>query len=347
MTGIQETPFGFRAFVYVKGYPTTSRRFPKTASIEVMQQWRELTRAKLIVQREEQEADQPQQGTFAADAARYLDAVAAMPSIKERTRDVNIWIRLFGDRPRASIRRDEIAAIRDGWLLRGPKRVQRRVDGRIQFVDIAAPLHPGTVNHRLRALSNLWTVLDGRRAPNPVRDVAEAETPDLEPRAIDYRTIEKVLAQIREGKSRARLTVMAYCGIRPAQLMRLTIEDVNLKKRTVTLPSSRKGKKFRRTPTKPLTADGVRAFQMMKREDAFGDYSQSALNHTWQRACAKLKVKGLRAYDLRHSFGTRLLLKTRDLATVAEFLDHGDLRTTQRYTLAVKHQLMHEAARKW
>jgi integrase len=346
MVGIQRTPFGFRAYVRVKGFKPHTKRYPPTATESAMQQWRALTRAKLIIEREDAEDAKPQDGTFAADAARYLQAVAAMPSIQERTRDIGTWVRLFGDRPRASIRRDEIAAIRDGWLLRGPKLVQKKVDGRIAFVEVAEPLHPGTVNHRIRALSNLWTVLDGRRAPNPVRDVAEAETPDLQPRAIDYKTIALVLRQIRDGKSKARLSVMAYCGIRPAQLMRLTPADVDLKKRTVTLPSSRKGKKFRRTPTKPLTSDGVAAFKLMKQEDAFGPYSQSALNHTWQRACAKVNVKA-RAYDLRHSFGTRLLLKTRDLATVAEFLDHGDLRTTQRYTLAVKHQLMHEAARKW
>lgn len=347
MTGIQRTPFGFRAYVYRKGFPTQSRRFPASTSIEVMQQWRELTRAKLIVQEEEAKAELPTPGTFAEDAARYLIAVAAMPSIKERTRQIAVWTRAFGDRPRSSIRRDEIAALRDQWLLRGPRLEQRQLHGRTVFVEVAKPLSASAVNHRLRALSNLWTVLDGRRAPNPVRDVPEVDEPDLQPRAMDYKTIQKVLAHIRDGKSKARLSVMAYAGIRPAQLMKLTAADVNLKKRTVTLPSSRKGKKFRRNPTKTLTADGVKAFKLMKREDAWGTYSQSALNHTWQRACAKLNLRGLRAYDLRHSFATRMLLKTRDLATTADFLDHGDLKTTQRYTLAVRHQLMQDAAKRW
>lgn len=352
--GIQSTPYGYRAFVHVVGHPPHSKRFKRQTDLAVMKLWRERERAAMILDRQEREAEQAEQekadSTFAADAERYLKAVAGMPSIKERKRQIAVWVAAFGDRPRADIRRDEIAALRDQWKLRGPRIVQIWKNRKRHTFEVEKPLSASAINHRLRALSNLWTVLDGRRAPNPVRDVAELQEPDLQPRAIDYRLIEKVLKQIRDGKSKARLSVMAYCGIRPAQLKQIAPADVNLKARTVTLASSKKGKKHRRTPTKPLTDDGVKAFKLMHRESAWGTYSQSALNHTWQRACRKLKLeqlKGVRAYDLRHSFGTRMLLKTRDLSTVAEFLDHGDLRTTQRYTLAVRHRLMHEAAKQW
>lgn len=353
--GIQRTATGFRAYVRLKGFPLQTKRFPPTTAPEVMRAWRELTRAKLLIRRDEGKADEPLPGTFRADARRYLDAVAAMRSIKDRRRDIAVWVALFADRPRASIRRDEIQAQRDRWALYGPRLVQRTVNGTVVFVEIAEPLSASAINHRLRALSNLWTVLDGRRAPNPVRDVAEVDEPDLAPRALSYKTIDKVLKAMADSASKARLMVMAYTGIRPAQLMRLTPADVDLHAKTVTLPSSRKGKKHRRTPTKPLTKDGVKAFRLFQREHAWGrvvdgrclGWSQSALGKAWRRACRKAGVKDTRAYDLRHSFGTRMLLQTKNLATVAEFLDHGDLRTTQRYTLAAKHVLMTEAAKKW
>jgi hypothetical protein len=49
--------------------------------------------------------------------------------------------------------------------------VQKLVDGRMQWVEVDEPLSASSVDNRLRALRNLWTVLNGRHAPNPVREV--------------------------------------------------------------------------------------------------------------------------------------------------------------------------------
>ena len=59
----------------------------------------------------------------------------------------------------------------------------------------AEPLSASSVNHRLRAIANLWTVLDGRHAPNPARDVPELLEPDHPPRALSYPVLEAILAE--------------------------------------------------------------------------------------------------------------------------------------------------------
>ena len=102
------------------------------------------------------------------------------------------------------------------------------------------------MNHFLRALRNLWTVLDGRHAPNPVRDVPEAIEDDPGPRALPYPIVTAILDALPDvtrpvkggsvpagSQTKARLTVMAWTGVAQSQLMRLRPEDVDLAGRTI------------------------------------------------------------------------------------------------------------------
>jgi integrase len=163
--------------------------------------------------------------------------------------------RLRGRR-RRKITPELIAAQRDRWLADTD-------DGRYA---------PASVNKRLRALSNLWTVLDGRRAPNPVLEVAECEEPDPEARGLPYDVIEAILAAIpdtaigkkkdgtrttgknipRPSKTKARLRVIAYTGLAHAQLKLLTRSDVDLEAGTIRLVARRKGRKHRRAQDRPI-----------------------------------------------------------------------------------------------
>ena len=152
-------------------------------------------------------------GPFSADAARYLDAVAALTTIEQRRQHINEWVAIFGDQPRGSIRPHEIRAQRDRWLTTPRTNAQGR---------IVKPFAPGSMNKRLRALSNLWRVLDGRHATNPVREVPEATEEEGAPRALPYAVIEAILAAMpdvtravkgghveRGSRTRARLAVIA------------------------------------------------------------------------------------------------------------------------------------------
>ena len=115
--GILPTATGWRAWVRVNGQPRACKRFPAETPIAAMQTWRALTRAALLERRDRPPvAAAAELETFAADAATYLKAGAAMPTIAERRRHVNEWVILFGDRTRTSITSAEIRAQRDRWL---------------------------------------------------------------------------------------------------------------------------------------------------------------------------------------------------------------------------------------
>jgi integrase len=273
-----------------------------------------------------------------------------MPTFKERRRHIREWAVIFGERARTTITSREIRAQRDRWLTIGPKCVQEpQPDGKSRWVDKPVPLSASAVNQRMRALENLYTVLDGRHAYNPVREVPEADPPDVAPRALPYPIIRAILNAMpdrarpekgrpreHDSKTKARLAVIAYVGLSHAQLMHVAPEDVDLRARTLFLRPRRKGHKGRLTRgvTIPLSAQGVKAFQLFSALSCWGHFSASAMRKSFKRACTTLHLPPtLTPYDLRHCFGTLAYASSGDLHATGVLLGHRDSRTTARYAL--------------
>jgi hypothetical protein len=180
-TGIFRTLSGFRAYQWVPapGYPEgrmASRRFPITATIAEMQRWRE--EQQLLARRKHLLLAPPSATGFLADADRYLESIRTTPGYEQRRRFVQEWALVFGERPRHEITGAEIRAQRDRWLAVGPKRVHERLpNGLMQWVEKPLPLSPRSVEDRLAALADLYTVLDGPDAPNPAKAFPEIRLP--------------------------------------------------------------------------------------------------------------------------------------------------------------------------
>jgi integrase len=354
-TGIARTKTGYRVFVWVpdprdpKGR-IKSKRYKADATLDEMKHWREAQRVQARKRTLTKTLDVPTGEGFKADAERYLDAVTAMPTFEERCKHIQEWAALFGERPRDEIASSEIRAQRDRWLTVGPKMVQeRQADGKVKWVPKAVPLSASSVNHRLRALENMWTVL-WPHEPNPVRDVPEADPPEDAPRAVPYELVRAILDAMPErsqglkgqsrsdaSKTKARLAVIAYAGLSHSQLMRVQPEDVDLKARTLFLRPRRKGRKGRQAKgrTIPLLPAAVKAFRHFIALDCWGRFSASSMRTSFRRACAELDFDAsIRPYDFRHGFGSRAYAATGDLHATGLLMGHRDPRTTARYTLA-------------
>jgi integrase len=111
----------------------------------------------------------------------------------------------------------------------------------------AAGLAAETCNKRRTALLALFHALDGRGGSNPVRQAPKFRAPDPLPRGLAYDQIEKALAQLPRCKTKARLTLMAYTGMRPGQIMRLTPDDWDHRLHMITVPGTAKGRGTRHT----------------------------------------------------------------------------------------------------
>lgn len=334
--GIQKHGAGYRALVSRgKGRSPLTKHFPASTPPQVMQAWRQDQQASRRLQRRTRAA----YGTLAGDAKRYLASVKAMPTYRERERDIRLWVTIFGARDRERITSAEIRAIRDQWLTE-PR-------GYLEDGTPLPPLAPGTVNKRLRALANLWTVLDGKRAPNPVRDVPEAKEPRDVARALDYPTIDAILAAMPDrgsakdsvkgkrpaaSKSKARLRVLAYTGWPSSVLQQLRPADVNLDAGLAKIPPRKKGAGMPAVIV-PLLPQAVDALKEFARLNCWGTFSASSLRKSFQRAVATvLPDVNVRVYDLRHS-ALSLFAQTGDERAVQYLAQHADLKTTKQYTV--------------
>lgn len=309
--GVRRHGAGWQASVFVSG-TLYCKQFPLPTPLEDMQAWRERTRiAKHIAK--------PNAGTLAADAERYLKAVAAMPTIGERTRHIELWVDALGPtRWRGSITTDEISTILHQWRLTGGPN--------------GTPLSDTTVRHRRTALLHLWHTLDGKDEPNPVRRSWKPKDPKPAARALSPETITRILDAMPECKTKARLRVMATTGLPHTQVMQIhPASDFDAAGARLRVRGRKKGDG---TGDRwlPLSAAGVAALETFVAAKATGTFSASSVYKSWQLACRKVGVTNARPYDLKHSFGTLLYQASHDLAAVARLLDVS-MTTAQRYTL--------------
>lgn len=368
--GIRRHGAGWQTVAKVRGERAYAS-WPLDTPLREMTEWQKDEKARLRTTLPAIKA-----GTFAADATRYLalPAVKTMPTYAERNHHISAWCAVFGARRRRSVKPYEIEAQRDRWLTE-PREVAD--DGTV----VRGPLSANAVNKRLRALSNVWTRLDGRRAPNPVLEVVECEEPDPEARGLPYEVIEAILAELpetavgvkkdgtrtagngvaRPSKTKARLRVIAYTGIAHKMLKALTRDQVTLFEPdadghetggTLLLPARRKGKKPKRAQDKPLptmvplipqAAAALRAFDRL---DCWGPFSNSSMWKAFTRACGRLGLEGLRPYDFRHSYLSAVYAETRDLRVTGHLGGHRSDRTTKRYTIAAVAPHLQAAAEK-
>ena len=313
-----------------------SSRIPADSTPAAVRAERERLRVEL-----RKDDPEPLEG-FAKDASTYLATKTDMPTYKERVRDIGLWVAEFGSTPRNTITPIMIGTVRARWLTVGPRFRQRWVDDpetktRVRRDEaIEAPLSASTVNHRLRALENFYTTMNGRHGKNPVRDVAEADEVERPIRAMPIDAVRAIIGTMRDSKSKARLLVEVETGLPHASLMRVTAADFNANRKTLWVPGRRKGKG---TPgrTLPLTTRAVAALKMMQREDAWGHFTKSGVRRAWLRACQVAKVKHPpRVYDAtRHAFGANTLrLTDGDMWATQRLMGHSTQKLTERYARA-------------
>jgi len=126
-------------------------------------------------------------GTLARDVATYLQLLADRPALqRDRRTQLACWCAQFGARSRWSL----TAAIVETAL------VALAASGKAA----------STVKKYRTALYHLFTKLDGRNAPNPLRDVRPPREPDALPRWIPRPIVDAILAALPETRGGRKLS---------------------------------------------------------------------------------------------------------------------------------------------
>lgn len=323
LTGIRTTPHGFQAYIRVKGELHT-KRFTRDTDPLTMDLWRQKTRLRYLGALPELVIADG--ATFAEDAKRYLLSVEAMPSYADRQLHIKYWIGVFGHLPRTQITSVQI---------------------RTQLAALRRKYSASTVNHYRTALMHLWTVLDGRSSPNPVKDVPRfrEDSQERPPHALSPLALRALFGAMQPSASKARLQLIAWTGWPHAQIRQLEKSDIDWPQRLVFVRGRQKGRGVKGRWL-PLTPRGWAALRIFRRWKAWGWFSPSALRQFMRRAAERIvededqpapirkALEDVTPYDLRHSFLTLIALTTRDDRVVAALGMHADRRQSDRYTRA-------------
>jgi integrase len=307
------------------GPPPKEKRFPPTASLREMKKWQENERAEL-----RRASLRPVLGSLAADVERYLlkDEVMGLASYKTRKSDTRAWVSRFGHLRRDEIETDQLQRQVKDWL--------------------AAGVAAWTIRHYVNALRQVYLVLDGENAHNPVVKVKAPPKPRAIPRALAYYDIRTVFNQMEPSATKGFLLIVAFCGFRPVEIRRterwmLHLDD----EQPHVIRNTAKGGDV---TVVPLPAEGLLGWRMFidhggfdrqpELKDRRGRPCQTRTytnaNRDWKAAMVRAGFAPTRCYDLVHSYCTELLYKGGgDISMVQKARGHRDPRTTAIYTTVV------------
>ncbi|NLI33839.1 MAG: site-specific integrase [Deltaproteobacteria bacterium] len=201
------------------------------------------------------------------------------------------------------------------------------------------PYAKATIKHQLVLLKRLfnvaikWDLFDGK---NPVSQVT---LPKLDNQKTEFLTDEELKRlqdtldtwPIRESVDFIRFAI--FSGLRRGELFKLTWDDVDFDRSTVTLRGPKGGK----TATVPINEQALEVLRNLNIKSTFvfpGEDGQQRKDFKgpWLkiRKAARLP-DGFRFHGLRHHFASTLVSNGVDLYTVGKLLSHKNSSTTQRY----------------
>ena len=213
----------------------------------------------------------------------------------------------------------------------------------------AGGLGPRSVQRRLSAVRGFfgYLVREGAAASNPAVEIRAPKSARRLPGTLDVDQIAQLLEAPRGDalalRDRAIMELFYSSGLRLAELVGLSITDVDLVDRTVRVLG--KGSKTRIVPVGRKACDALRIWLRERGTLAAIDETAMFVGRNGTRLMPRaiqLRIAqwarraGLpsRVYPhlFRHSFATHLLESSKDLRGVQELLGHADISTTQVYT---------------
>ena len=212
-------------------------------------------------------------------------------------------------------------------------------------------LSRASVARHLSALRTFFKYLvrEGVVESNPARTVSTPKKEKHLPAVMQTSDVALLLEQpdtsaILGIRDRAWLELLYASGLRISELVRIDLDDLELRARLVKVHG--KGSKERIVPFGSKAEEALRAYFNIRGELAHDVEEQAVfVNYRGERITTRsirrlfdgyLRDASLRAgispHTLRHSFATHLLTAGADLRGIQELLGHASLSTTQKYT---------------
>ena len=328
MASFQKRSGSWRAIVTRKGFNRLSRTFDTKAQAET---WARQIEAEMdrgvFVSRKEAENT-----TLSEALDRYLREVTVHKKNQRSERlYAETWKKAFGLRSLASLVSSDIAKYRDE---------------RLKIVS------PNMVRLELALLSHLFTIAIKEWGMtgliNPVQQIRKPKLPKGRDRRLKSGELERILEDSGSSFLGSIVRFALETGMRRSEIAGMTWNQVDLKKKTVTLPETKNGEKR----IVPLSREAIRLLSVFPRridgkvwgveEQSITRAFQRALSRsrsTYEKECEENGIKpdpdtliDLTFHDLRHEATSRFFEKGFNVMEVATITGHKTLQMLKRYT---------------
>ena len=194
---------------------------------------------------------------------------------------------------------------------------------------------PATVNRELACLKHMFTMAIkwGYVKTNPAKEVKLLKEP---PGRLRYLKPEEVKALLASCPDHIRPIVVTALntGMRKGELQELKWADVDFKNRKITVINAKNNESRVIPINKTLYNELYPLSKRSKGEYVFSDKNgrpYGDIKKSFLKALEKAEIEDFRFHDLRHTFGSYLVMQGVDLKTVQQIMGHKDIRMTMRY----------------
>ncbi|MDI6727763.1 MAG: tyrosine-type recombinase/integrase [Thermodesulfovibrionales bacterium] len=159
------------------------------------------------------------------------------------------------------------------------------------------------------------------------------------PRFLQLNEIDALFNAIDNSAFLLAIKIYLYTGIKRSELIKLTMQDIDMQNGFIYVRGT-KGKKDRAIPINDELKTELLKYQLPEIGFLFTQWRNAdTISRLFHYYCTKAGIKA-KLRDLRHSFGSYLIMNGTDIKKVKELLGHGDIKTTEIYAKLTKEHLV-------
>ncbi len=219
----------------------------------------------------------------------------------------------------------------------------------IDYIEYLTDVRKVSVSYRNQAISALkFLYRKVLRRPLIVEELPRPKKERKLPTVLSKDEVTRLLDSVRNRKHRAIMMLAYSAGLRVSEVVRLKLEDIDVRRRLIHIKGS-KGRKDRYTLLSGVALEALRDYYRFYRPKKWLFPGQRKDRHISARTVQKVVTaagkragirKKLTTHTLRHSFATHLLENGTDLRYIQELLGHKSSKTTQIYTHVTRRDLV-------
>lgn len=241
------------------------------------------------------------------------------------------------NKARSTFRRDQVSVDHLTEFFKGkylfeitPEMIENYKVSRLEKVE------PAPINRELACLRHMYNkaIEWGYLKSNPVKSIKRLKEP---PGRLRYLKPEEVKRLLDACHNHIRSVVITALntGMRKSELFNLKWKDVDLENRKITVINS-KNNESRIIPINQTLYEELLSLSKKSNGEYVFSHSNGIpfgdIKKGFSSALKRAGIEDFRFHDLRHTFGSYLVMQGVDLRTVQQIMGHKDIKMTMRYS---------------